>query len=738
MKTIYVRIPCRRFSVRVKLGKSDGLGPFEAFALRAIADGANTVERLADYLGLHCGLVLDACVDLLRAGYIVVHRVDSIIEVTPDVRDTMGDPLAPREGWAARLAPAIPPEVQEYDLLYDLVSGAVFGAGRGLMRPMRALVAPEDTRIPDVTTVPKPVLLVATASLLRRIRGEREAACRRNGRAPSPDWVSRRGARVLGLMILGAEASSARPVGTPASIVVEVGRKKGLDGANRPNLVIIGPPELSSSIRRRIASALSGLWDNGVARGKDQFFTRIDERLSAAEALIDDTEAEYLVEPQCPVRDLVAELSRLDDPPNLEPKDALEVHDRLQELERRAAAALDAAEGLRASASLVVGAAAHHAALLDALRRARHQVVLSGPWVGQLQASKDIQDTLIDTVARGVRVHLLWGVSRRSRFEDDFGPTARELVALLAPKGQRMGGVYVAQRPASIHAKFMACDMEWAIVTSCNFLNVGPDRTDLDVGVRLTGLGPAPGAIQDAEGAMVRAWQAIDTRPSTPGGIVLILQWLRGLVADFTLRSTLVVDPAVDGRQVAATAVEIGADVEPPGDLRIWRDTFERRAKVLKERLDQVGTVAMPVMDGQHRELFIEGIRGACRRILVSSRNLGVGALGQGAFEALKEARNRGVEVTIVHRGRSEWNAELASSQAELAEAGVRFVERDIHAKILVCDDWAVVTSYNFLSFVGYYDEFRRARHELGLRILDRGLADELAKILLDAPLRGA
>ena len=104
----------------------------------------------------------------------------------------------------------------------------------------------------------------------------------------------------------------------------------------------------------------------------------------------------------------------------------------------------------------------------------------------------------------------------------------------------------------------------------------------------------------------------------------------------------------------------------------------------------------------------------------------------------MKEARNRGVEVTIVHRGRSEWNAELASSQAELAEAGVRFVERDIHAKILVCDDWAVVTSYNFLSFVGYYDEFRRARHELGLRILDRGLADELAKILLDAPLRGA
>ena len=62
----------------------------------------------------------------------------------------------------------------------------------------------------------------------------------------------------------------------------------------------------------------------------------------------------------------------------------------------------------------------------------------------------------------------------------------------------------------------------------------------------------------------------------------------------------------------------------------------------------------------------------------------------------------------------------------QLEQAGVTFLERDVHAKVLVCDDWVIVSSFNFLSFAGYYDMHRRARHELGIRVVGGRFADDI------------
>jgi hypothetical protein len=70
--------------------------------------------------------------DLLRAGYIFLDHSASAVKVTDVVLDEMGDPLAPSPGWTLRLAPAAAPNSSAYDLLQDLVSGAVFPSVAGL------------------------------------------------------------------------------------------------------------------------------------------------------------------------------------------------------------------------------------------------------------------------------------------------------------------------------------------------------------------------------------------------------------------------------------------------------------------------------------------------------------------------------------------------------------------------------------------------------------------------------
>jgi hypothetical protein len=82
-----------------------------------------------------------------------------------------------------------------------------------------------------------------------------------------------------------------------------------------------------------------------------------------------------------------------------------------------------------------------------------------------------------------VRIHLLWGVDRAAAFEQERGPASRDLIQLLAPGEQRVGGLFVSTRAAGIHAKLISCDLRWAVVTSCNVLNASPDRKELEIGI---------------------------------------------------------------------------------------------------------------------------------------------------------------------------------------------------------------------------------------------------------------
>jgi phosphatidylserine/phosphatidylglycerophosphate/cardiolipin synthase-like enzyme len=293
-----------------------------------------------------------------------------------------------------------------------------------------------------------------------------------------------------------------------------------------------------------------------------------------------------------------------------------------------------------------------------------------------------------------------------------------------------VGGLFVSTRAAGIHAKLISCDLRWAVVTSCNVLNASPDRKELEIGILVQepAGGSTSGPALPASGNAL--WSAADDRPTAALALSGVLDWIRGIMPDFRFRPVLVSDPALDGRRLASPALEVGGEVAPPGNIGIWQGTFERRAKELDERRKKLGALAHVVTDGQHRELLHTALRTARVRIAISSRDLGAGLLGQATWELVLEAVRRGVEVEVFHARRAEWSGDLDTRKQALAAAGVVFHERNVHAKILVCDDWAIVSSYNFLSMLGYYDAQHRTRHELGVRVLAMEVADQLVRLL--------
>src|SRR5438132_2038225 len=113
--------------------------------------------------------------------------------------------------------------------------------------------------------------------------------------------------------------------------------------------------------------------------------------------------------------------------------DRPEYHDEIMDADRRVDAEIAAVAGFGSRVELVVGAAAHHDLVLEALRNAQDQVVLACPWVGQLGSNEPLRAALASAASRGVSVHLLWGVTKRERREDTFKGDSWEFLSKFAP-----------------------------------------------------------------------------------------------------------------------------------------------------------------------------------------------------------------------------------------------------------------------------------------------------------------
>lgn len=715
MKSIEISIPCRRFAAQVVLGDAAGLSEFEQFLVRAIALGANSVEAASGCLRLDVSLVLDACIDLLRAGLLEVAPIDGTLALTPAVRDALGDPVRPRENWAAQLEGATVPEAREIMLLQELVGGGVISSRRDGRSLRSSLRAPENEMLPLVRDIQKPQLITAASALLRSRLKEDAAST-----GPKRDlaWAVQRRRLVDVRIAMGAaEPDTARDF-----IVVEIVRWRTDEEA--PDLRVIGPRSLPGSIRQGIARGLRDLWDRGLAQEKDQFFGRLLKELDAVERDVESNDV-GMSDPFLAMEQLDAKIGEAAGAVASTGDDLGRRHTEIEVLARTCRDDIDDALTHRAHPELVTDNARLHDLVTEAVAQAKDQVILTSPWIGRLERDARLGDALVEAVARGVKVHLLWGIDRAKTIAEVLSPAAQQVVEALKPGGG-LGGLFISDRAAAIHAKLVICDLDWMLVSTSNVLNNSRDRTEFELGVLVRGIdsGSDPQATAEPGSA----------RPIIARALRTAVRWSRSVQPDYRMRSLIVDDPVLNGMQALAIPADLDIPLSAPTYPTLWLNDWRKAAQTLRSKLAGSGPIVQPVPNAQNRWLLLHAIDNARRRLTVSSLTLGDAFVSPTIAGDVVRAARRGVEIVVVHS--TVEHDDIGPRRAFLEEAGVRFERRNVHAKAIVCDDWAAISSFNFLSFHGFYDSERRARHEFGVRVIDADFADRVHAAILDAPPR--
>lgn len=688
-----VLLVCRRFNVMVSYLPYDGLTPIESHLLRAVVVRADTLEALAEHLRLTLPIVLDACVDLLGAGLLEI-AADGQLIVSDVVRDRMGDPLQPREGWEMSFATAAAPEPQSVTLLQETVTGAVFrAASRAPFEQMGLPRLPPSPELSSVEELSPADLLFAV--LARPPRVEENAGEDR----PALNAPVRADARIgevrLQRLTGAVNGLGAVDVGNQL-LPVQLAAQQVDDGP--PRFQLLGPSTIPAVVRRKIATGLGDLWNREIARKSGQFFDRIANALGSAPLEVEP----YLNDPFLDVLELEREVEEHTKAPTAA------AHERLSGLENTTSESVEWAAQCTATVDLVVGARAHHEAFKRALVDAKQQVVLACPWVKRL-AVQSVRDQIAAAVSRGVLVCLLWGIERGEKLDE----STQQFLQSVA-RHESGGGVIVSDRSTVSHAKVIACDHDWLIVSSCNFLSSGPERMTDEVGIRLTS--PPPRVDPDPN----------DARIAPSHSMSKILRWVRDIVPDFRLRQRIIDSPALLGMAERSRRPPIVVEILPPVldvpiSVQLWARAFRQRATALRKQLERARPIALPVRDLEHREILLYAVECAAKRLYLESPDIGAAGLSQPVINDLKRARARGVDVRLRYHERAIAGEEGDAAWRSLAEVGVVVAKVDTHAKLLVCDDWIVVGSFNFLSFAG------RGRHELGIRVFDGDLADQLS-----------
>lgn len=637
-----ILVRCRRFQVQVTFDPFGGLSPLEEHLLLDIATGEGSVDVLAGSLGLPKRLVLDACVDLLRAGMLVVKK--GKLEVSALVRKKIGaDPLRPPKGWARGFASAAPPEPEFVVLLQELLSGSLLAPpnGPGLRdpRPPEAPMHPEVSRLDNVSTLD---LLLALGRLRTHRRDEDGEV--RVGQAVRSRRI--REARVL----RPVQNVGASPEVLDTSIVVSVvPRLADMDGAEPPRFGVVGPDSIPVTVRRRMALALSDLWQRGHGRGPKQFFTRL-----SFPSTIDGRER---VDPTRHPRRMIEELERQweqrrQDAPH-------EVHDRLSELEREVADELGDAIEYRADVGLDHAPGGHWRCIAEALERAEKQVVMT----------VSDEDGLVETLVEKARAAADRGVTVLLLANDRSARDALNERLKGEESTSRGGMVVVATNSMASRAQVVVSDMDWAYVTG--------ERVTTRRGVRVDARGPD---------LVTRA-------------VSELLAWLRKQISDPRLRRLLLDAPVLFGRRVGE--VEVLAELPEPSDgpfAKLWPEAWSHRVQEHRHRLNDALPLAVPVFDGAHRELLELAVKDAQATLLVASVGAGSSALPPSIAEGLVRASRRGVNVRVRLEAGVQPAPEFLRQRKELEAAGVRMADIEDPAGVLVCDDWCMVGSHRYLS----------------------------------------
>ena len=377
------------------------------------------------------------------------------------------------------------------------------------------------------------------------------------------------------------------------------------------------------------------------------------------------------------------------------------------------------------AADTIIGPDEHSEVVTGLIRNAKRQILLVCPWLSYDAVSR-LRSTVEDALGRGVQAFLLWGI----RPDDELDQNVRNI--LVALRHRYPARFFVSQRSSRTHAKLVVQDDRKALITSLNFFS--PSNPDtMEVGV-LVSVRDDEISCPPLEGLLYWARSAYPEFIAAQSLYLTREDFSQATVADTSpvLCLQRPVPPMVD-----LQSRPINGDLLTTA-LQLWQRAWTEYSSTARALGTPPTTTARVLIDGQHRDILWRALRTAKKRILIASDQLGPEVVDGRFLRTLEERMSCGVFVALVYRRLSK-HIDIVSTDpmAQLADLQIRYsgqlqyVESQNHAKILMFDDVVVVSSFNFLSFEGYYEERRPAirrkqRSEIGIMLSCRNTAERV------------
>ena len=732
--TLYV--PCALVPIIVRTSAGESLTPIEEILLEAIAAGRTDhgqvwpvdAAYLEQQLGLGRRMTRDLLHDAWQRGYITIDWEQRTIALAPQTLDDTGN--------LKRLASAQSAEYPR-SLAIEALTGQVLPLRDVDMRhPDRGL---EIGPLPEQATVHD----ADPAEVLAAVRKAMAAEVRRSN--------GPRGGQA-------AEGVTASRAGTGRPMHVVSYRPVRLDGGSRGRCWL----KLSVSVRedpdgKLIASVLnqdrSAQWRE---RASDALTRLAEER---PEQVFVKHLRRGAHSKEGPTPRLADELrtfaERAATARDVPAGKRLSFHHTLVEEAHRLDDALRLARRREVDAT-VLDTGQHPAELIRMIDNARIQLVLVCPWL-TYDALRPLEGRLRAAVARGVRLIVLWGIDAKATVP----PQAQALLDDLARAG-RPGRVHIPRESARTHAKLVVVDDCEAMVTSRNILSSPGRRTEAGVVLGGPGRQPSPVVLD------LLAWVG----EAVPTG--LMSRQLLKTRQDFEeiRQQKEAMDPPEDGavgshsggpKPLAASQGQDGDHPQwpdPPTDdaaipegtvadeVRAWALCWAKGAREwAADETARARPTARIVQDGAHRDWLWTAVDQARQRLVITSDGLTAQAAGAQLVDAVREVLERGVQVTVIHavihampdpRGvqqpdddaaRTPWQELVERFPQTMVYRPTSGAERN-HAKVLVWDDQALVSSFNLLTREGYGtgSSQRLRRSEIGVLLSGRAAADAVAQ----------
>lgn len=695
-------LPCRTFTVQVRLGEPDGLSQLEELVIRAIGAGVDTPQRLAALFSLPQPMVFDLLFDLWTAGHIYLDPARSRAALTDRVK------IALDRGELRSLG-GVDRKLEPVTLMQELLTGRILPVA-GRKRP-----GPHGQVVPS---------LLSGADLARASQQEMHDAVARAVALRSR--IEKRPLVVREVWVEQAapaseEVSSVSGEMRWLPLVVEA--RQG--HADRLEFAILDGAALDPVSARSVEAGLSRAAD----RLGDLPFFEPFWRNTAPDA------------PELALSSALAELERaVRGLSGLNPGLVSARHADLTSWLQQAQHALVAHRGTPARAVLVSSKADHEAQIRAVFREAESQIVLVCPFIdpeamdarpeGDGPDSRSYWSLIEDALSRGVRIFLLWGIDPDETLSVQL-QTRRDRLVRGWPRRFVM-----STRSARTHAKLVIRDADWMLVSSYNFLHPSAEGT-LELGVAVTP--PQVGS----------------SSPLIEGALL----WARDHLPDYQEAQTLRVVGAPTDEQIAPMELTVTAPAPVPQSLledstlastaiRGWAQQWAATLRDVQRRLSADGEHGRLVVDAEHRSLLDEALNTARCQVLITSDRLGGDAVTSWMLDAIKGALDRGVRVTLAwRRGDERVLTEEARPERKLRALAERYPGLTLlhraggtgkagnHAKLILFDDRLVVSSFNFLSVSGETGQGggasrRRDRTEVGILLRGSGLLAPALELL--------